>query len=128
MRPGCVPGSIDNRIESANHMIMDDMNDRMSRCEADMSTIKGDNAELKHFVSLIMTDVAVLKNDVAALKADVAGLTTDVAALKADVAIIRSTYVTKADLTQLEATLLKWYVGSFFTMTGLMIAAIRYLR
>jgi len=44
-------------------------------------------------LSKIESDVAILKDDVAALKDDVVGL-------KIDVAVIRSNYVTKADLQQ----------------------------
>lgn len=62
------------------------------------------------------------------MKTDVALLKTDVAELKTGVAGIRSNYATKADIIHIEATLLKWYVGSVFAMAGLLIAAVKFLR
>ena len=72
--------------------------------------------------------ITVLEDDMSAVKSDMATLKADVAQLKTDVAVILSNYATKADLRQLESTLLRWYIGSVFAMAGIMIAAVRFMR
>jgi phage shock protein A len=100
---------------------MYDMNDRIDGLEKDMSVLKAD-------VSVLKADVSVLKADVSDLKAAVAVLKADVAQLKTDVAVIFSNYSTKADLVQLEVTLLKWGFASVIALAGVVVASAKYIH
>jgi hypothetical protein len=52
----------------------------------------------------------------------------DLSALRTDVAVIRSNYATREDLAVLEASLLKWGFGAFATLTGIIVAAVKFVR
>jgi hypothetical protein len=52
----------------------------------------------------------------------------DLSALRTDVAVIRSNYATREDLAVLEASLLKWGFGAFATLTGITVAAVKFIR
>jgi outer membrane murein-binding lipoprotein Lpp len=93
---------------------MIDMDDRIDGLEKDVSELKSD-------VSVLKADVSVLKTDVSVLKADFAQLNTKVA-------VIHSNYATKADIAQLEATMLKLFLGGLIAMAGMFVAAAKYLH
>ena len=66
-------------------------------------------------------------------------LDKDMATLKTDVAVIRSNYATttalateigsvRADIARLEATILKWFIGTAVTMASVAFAAARFVH
>lgn len=61
-------------------------------------------------------------------RARIAGLAQDLSALKTDVAVIRANHVTKADLAGLEVTLLRWWIGSVVTLTGVVVGAAKFIH
>jgi outer membrane murein-binding lipoprotein Lpp len=154
--PGLLTGSIDNDANCDNHMIMDDMSERMSVLEDDMSELKTDVSVLKTDVSVLKIDVSVLKTDVSVLKTDVSVLKTDVTTLKIDVAVlkgdvavlktdvsvlkgdvsvlktdvaaIRTNYSTKEDIAQLEVRLVKWSIGCVVALSGVIVSAVRFIH
>jgi hypothetical protein len=73
--------------------------------------------------SALGNDLSVLKADMAVIKTDMAVIKTDVAAIKSDLAVILSNYATRADLAKLEATMIRWFVGTAATLTGIAFAA-----
>ena len=79
---------------------------RVGRLEADVSQLK--------------VDVSQLKVDVAEIKATLPHLAT-----KADLAPIQALiphFATKADLSSMESRLIRWMIGSWIAMAGVMTA------
>lgn len=62
------------------------------------------------------------------MDARIANLEKDLAAVKTDVAVMRSNYVTRADLASMETTILKWFVATTFTLTALAFAAAKFVH
>jgi hypothetical protein len=62
-----------------------------------------------------------LEKDVSVLKADLAQLNTKVE-------VILSNYATKADVAQLEVTILKLALGGFLALSGVIVAAVKYIH
>jgi hypothetical protein len=91
---------------------------RVGHLEADVSQLKVDVAHLQ-------TDVAQLKVDVAEIKATLPHLATkaDLAPIVHIMAVIPH-MATKADLATLESRLIRWMVGSWIAMAGVMTAVV----
>ncbi len=58
----------------------------------------------------------------------ISGLAKHLSALKTDVAVIRANHVTRADLAELEVTLLTWWIGSVITLAGVIVGAAKFIH
>jgi hypothetical protein len=83
--------------------------------------------ELVPRVGRLEADVSQLKVDVSDLKADVWQLKIDMAEIKAKIDASFPHFATKADLLQLEVRMIRWMIGSWIAMAGLVVAAVRYV-
>jgi hypothetical protein len=55
-------------------------------------------------------------------------LEKDATAIKMDLAVIKSNYATKADVTAIETSIIKWLVGTAIALTGLAFAAAKLIH
>jgi hypothetical protein len=100
-----------------------------------MPTVPERNDGSSSLAGELVPRVGRLEADVSQLKLDVSQLKVDVTQLKVDVAGIKATLphlATRADLTSMESRLIRWMVGSWLAMAGVMTAvvtaAVRFAR
>ena len=123
---------------------MDIMEARIVKLELALEKILERLSGLERNVGVIGANYAT-KDDLAALERNLAVMRSnyatkeDLAAVERDVAVIRSNYATKADLLALEArlevklatfetTIIKWFIGTAVTLTGLAFAAAKLIN
>ncbi len=119
---------------------MDIMEARIVKLELALEKILERLSGLERNVGVIGANYAT-KDDLAALEHNLAVMRSnyatkeDLAAVERDVAVIRSNYATKADLLALEAklatfetTIIKWFIGTSVTLTGLAFAAAKLIN
>ena len=99
-------------------------------------------AEVKAGLAALGAKFAVLKDELAEVKAGLAALggkfdvlKDEVTILKVDVAVIRSNYVTQADLAhlearmaRLEASLPKWFISAWLATTATTFAIVKFVH
>lgn len=110
------------KLESAFEKILE----RLFTVERDVGVIRS-NYATKEGLAAVERDVGVIRSNYATKE--------DLAAVERDVAVIRSNYATKADLLALEAklatfetTIIKWFIGTAVTLTGLAFAAAKLIN
>jgi hypothetical protein len=72
--------------------------------------------------------ISILEADVSAIKTDVSVLKKNVETLNINVEVILASYSTKADVSALETSLLKWGFGGMATFAAIIIAAVKFIH
>ncbi|WLI88285.1 hypothetical protein Q4S45_16300 [Massilia sp. R2A-15] len=110
--------------------------------EHDLATVRSDVAAIKATLAVHSAQLSSLEHEVTKVAGSVAALTSkfevledDVTTLKIDVAVIKSNYVTKADLANLaariahlEVSLPKWFISTWLAMAGTTFAIVKFVH
>lgn len=99
--------------------------------EYDLANVRSDIAAVNSVLAVHSSQFEDLKAGLKAVNSKFDVLQDEVTVLKIDVAVIRSNYVTNADLANLEArmaslevSLLKWFIATWLAMAGSMLTAV----
>ncbi len=83
--------------------------------------------KLESSVEKFAVQLASVQENVAVIKSNYA-TKEDVTGVKGDVGVIKSNYSTKEDLAKMESTLLKVFITTAITLTGLVFAVAKYIH